>query len=174
MSSTPRFSKVAYSTGDRKDGSPALSPTSSASAKSSAKGSAVQSRPSPAPSAPTIALPALSEQIQRLEASLPAERRRLDQRKRQLDTSQHVTRQIIETLGELEPRIAERETVFVPLHRATQNLRRIEKSKCIRLACLMVDVEDALEVVGLLLAKADLAVSEDRILSTPYALHCLF
>lgn len=34
----------------------------------------------------------------------------------------------------------------------------------------MLDVENALEVVGFLLAKADLAVSEDRILSTLYIL----
>lgn len=73
-------------------------------------------------------MPALSEQIRRLEASLPVERRKLDQRKKQLDTSQHVTKHVIERLGELESRIAEKETVFVPLHRVTQNLLRIEKS----------------------------------------------
>lgn len=75
----------------------------------------------------------LAAQITELENRLPGEQVRLQKRKQQMDTCQEITDGIVNRLSVLEAKAAEKDTLLQPLHRAAQNLLRINESKTIYL-----------------------------------------
>ena len=75
----------------------------------------------------------LAAQIAALESRLPGEQARLQMRKQQMDTCQEITDGIVNRLCVLEAKAVEKDALVQPLHRAAQNLLRINESKALLL-----------------------------------------
>lgn len=106
----------------------------------------------------------LAAQIAELESRLPGEQIKLQKRKQQMDTCQEITEGIITRFCVLEAKAAEEDAVIQPLHRAAQNMLRINESK----SCWLIelDVEKTLELLEFVMRQGEVAQVEERVIAS--------